>query len=112
MQIEGLIPFKSSIDQAMVSLYFLRIFNNYTSFSFVKSATMITGYALLAPKKTYFKCFSSFFIINPSELFSTPCSSSSLLLDFSILIFLRLSTVDECKTHLCFEFISHDILSI
>ena len=65
MKMEGPIPFKSSTDQAMASLYFLIIFNSFSSFSSVKSATMITGYALSAPKKEYFKCFSSSFIINP-----------------------------------------------
>ena len=85
MQIEGLITFKSSTDQAMTSLYFLRISISFCSFSIVKSATMITSYALSAPKKLYFKCFSSF-RIKPLELFSTSCSFSSLLLYFSALI--------------------------
>ena len=53
MQIEGLIPFKSFTDQAMASLYFLRILISFCSFSTVKLATMITGYALSAPKKAY-----------------------------------------------------------
>ena len=55
MQIEGLIPFKSSTDQVMASLHFLRILISFCSFSFVKSVAMITGCALLAPKKAYLK---------------------------------------------------------
>ena len=65
MQIEGPIPFKSSTDQAMVSLYFLRILISFYSFSSVKSATRITGCAILALKKEYFKCLGSSFRINP-----------------------------------------------
>ena len=64
MQIEGLIIFKSSTDQAMVSLYFMRTPINFCSFSIVKSAAMITGCALSAPKKAYFRfrTFSHFFV--------------------------------------------------
>ena len=43
MQIEGLIPFKSSTSQAMASLYFLRIPISFCSFSTVKLAAMITS---------------------------------------------------------------------
>ena len=93
MQIEGLIPFKSSIDQVMPSLYFLRTPISFYFFSTVKSIAMITGCALLAPKKAYFKCLGSSFIINPSKLFSTSCSFSSVLLHFSTLISFRLSIV-------------------
>ena len=93
MQIEGLILFKSSTNQAMASLYFLRNPISFCSFFIVKSAAMITGCALSAPKKAYFKCFGSSFRINPSKLFSASCSSSSLLLDFSALISFRLSIV-------------------
>ena len=56
MQIEGLVPFKSSIDQAMTSLYFMRTPVSFYSFSTVKSVAMITGYDLSAPKKAYFRC--------------------------------------------------------
>ena len=65
MQIEGLIPLKSSTDQAMASLYFLRICSSFCYFSFVKSAAMIIGCALFAPKKRYFKCLVRSFKINP-----------------------------------------------
>ena len=92
MQIGGLIPFKSSIDQAMASLYFMRIPISFCSFSTVKSVAMITACALLALKKAYLQCLGSFFRINPSELFSTYCSFSSLLLDLFTLIYFRLST--------------------
>ena len=65
MQIEGLIPFNSSTDQAIASLYFLRISNNFCSLCFVKSAYMITGFDFSASKKAYFKCLVNSFIINP-----------------------------------------------
>ena len=42
MQIVGLIPFKSSTNQAMTSLCCLRISISFGSLSFVKSAAIIT----------------------------------------------------------------------
>ena len=66
MQIEGLIPFKSSTDQAMTSLYFLRILIRFYSFSFVKPTAMITSCAISGPKNAYFKFLSNYFRINPS----------------------------------------------
>ena len=51
MKIDGLVPFKSSTYQAMASLYFLRILISLCSFSFFKSAAIIIGCALSAPKK-------------------------------------------------------------
>ena len=86
MQIEGLVPFKSSTNQAMASLYFMRILISFCSFSFVKSAAMITGCALSTPKKAYLRCLGNSLRINPSEIFST-CHFFLLLLDFSALIF-------------------------
>ena len=62
MQIAGLIPFKFSTDQAMASLYFLRIFINFFSFSYVKSVAIIIDCALSAPKKAYFRCLGNSFI--------------------------------------------------
>ena len=82
MHREGLIPFKSSTDQAMASLYFLRILINFCSFSTIKSAAIITGCALSAPKKANFRCLGTSFRINPLKLFSTSSTLSSLLLDF------------------------------
>ena len=93
MQTERLTPFKSSTDQAMVSLYFMRILISLCSFYFVKLAAMITVCAPSAPKKAYFICLGNSLRINPSKLFSTPCPFSSLLLDFSALISFRLSTI-------------------
>ena len=92
MQIEGLIPFKSSTDQAMASLYFLRILINFCSFSTIKSDAMITGCALSASKNAYFKCLGNSLIISPSKLFSTSYPFFSLLLDFSALISFIMST--------------------
>ena len=53
---------------------------------------MIIGCALSAPKKAYFKCLGNSLRISPSELFSTSCPFSSLLLDFSVLISFKLGT--------------------
>ena len=66
MQIEEVIPFKSSTDQAMTFLYFLRIIIIFYSFSTIKSAAMITGCAISAPKKAYFRCLGNSLRINPS----------------------------------------------
>ena len=68
---EGLIPFKSSIDQAMAPLYFLRISNNLRSLCYVKSADIITGLDFSASRKAYFKCLGNSFIIKPFELMFT-----------------------------------------
>ena len=93
MQIEGLIPFKSSTDQAIASLYFLRISNSFCFLYFVKSVDMITVLDFLASKKAYFKCLGNSFRINPSKLVSTSCAFYSQLLEFSALPSFRLSTV-------------------
>ena len=63
MKIAGLIPFKSFTDQAMASLYFLRILINLCFFSYVKLAAIITGCALSAPNMH----ISNVWVI-PSEL--------------------------------------------
>ena len=65
MQIDGLIPFNSSTDQAIASLCFLRISISFCFLSSVKSTTIITGFDLSAPKKAYFKCLGNSFRINP-----------------------------------------------
>ena len=59
MQIEELIPFRSSTNQAMASLYFLRILISFYLFSIIKSAAMITCCALSAPKKACFRCLGN-----------------------------------------------------
>ena len=51
MQIEGLIPFRSSIDQAIASLYFFRICNDLRSLFSDNSADMITGFPFLVLRK-------------------------------------------------------------
>ena len=56
MQIDGLIPFKYSTDQAMTSSHFLRILISLCSFSTVKSAVIIKGCAFSTPKKACFRC--------------------------------------------------------
>ena len=66
MQIDGLIPFKFSTDQAMASLYIFRIPISFYSLSSIKSATIITCFDLSAPKKAYFRCLGNSFRINPS----------------------------------------------
>ena len=85
MQIVGLIPLKYSIYQAITSLYFLRIPINFCSLSYVKSAAIITGLDLSAPKKAYFKCLVIPSKLTPHNFFSTSYAFSSLLLDFSTL---------------------------
>ena len=57
----------------------------------IKSVSIITGYAISAPKKAYFRCLGNSFKINPSKLFSISYTLSSLLLDFSTSSF-RLKT--------------------
>ena len=93
MKIEGPIPFKSFADQAMASLYFMRIPISFCSFSTLKLATMIIGCALSSPKTAYVQCLGNSLRINPSKKISTSYPFSSLLLDFSALISFRLSTV-------------------
>ena len=66
MQIDGLISFNSSIDQAIASLCFLRISISFYSFSSIKSPAIITGFDLSALKKAYFRCLGNSFIINAS----------------------------------------------
>ena len=51
---EGLIPFKSSIDQEIASLYFLRESSNFCSSDSVNAAEIITSFALSDSKKAYF----------------------------------------------------------
>ena len=79
MQIEGLILFKSSTDQAMAYLYFLRISISFCFFSSVKLAAMITGCAFSAPKKAYFRCLGNSLRIN----LSTSCVKTWVNLNFS-----------------------------
>ena len=55
MQIEGLIPLRSSIDQAIALLYFLRIFNRCCSSFIVNVADIINGFAFSGSKKAYFR---------------------------------------------------------
>ena len=66
IQINGLIPFKSSIDQAMASLCFLRISTTFFFFSTVKFATKISGFDYFSPRNTNFKCLGNSFKISPS----------------------------------------------
>ena len=93
MQIEGLIPIKYSIDQAIASLYLLGISNSFCSSSSVNAVEIITGFAFLGSKKAYFKCLGNFFKVNPSELVYVSITFSSLLLDFSVLFSFKLKTV-------------------
>ena len=55
MQIEGMIPFKSSIDQAIASLYFLRVSSSFYSSCLVNVDDIITSLAFFGSKKAYFK---------------------------------------------------------
>ena len=51
---DELIPFKYSIDQAIASLYFLRVSSSLCSLDSVNAAEIITSFALSGSKKTYF----------------------------------------------------------
>ena len=84
MQIEGLIPFKSFIDQVIAFLYFMRISSSFYSSSSVNTADIITGFSFFSPKKAYFTCLGNSFKVNPSELVSISFAFSSLLLDFFV----------------------------
>ena len=75
MKIEGLIPFKYFIDQAIAYLYFLRIFNSLCSLSSVNAAKIITGFSFLGSKKAYFKCLGNSFKVDPSKLVTVSFSS-------------------------------------
>ena len=102
MQIKGLIPFKSSTDQAISSLYFLRISSSFYSSSIVNAADIIKGFTFFGPKKAYFKCLSNSFKVNPYELVSISFAFSSLLLDFSVLFSFKLEIV-SFKSHMEFR---------
>ena len=93
MQIEGLIPFKSSIDQAITSLCFLRISNSFCSSCSINATNIKTGFAFFGCKKAYFKRQSNSFKVNPSELVSVSFASSSFLLVFFVLFSFKLKTV-------------------
>ena len=103
MQIDGLILLKSSIDQAIASLCFLRISTTSFFFSIVKSATMIVGLDFSSPGKAYFKCLGFSFRISPSELFSTFYPFTSLLLKLSSFSSLWLIT-DSISSAFSFSF--------
>ena len=102
MQIEGLIPFKSFTNQAIASLYFLRISSSLCSSSTVNAADLIIGFTFLCLKKAYFKYLGNSFKVNPSELVSISFALSLLMLDFSVLFSFKLKIV-YFKSHLEFR---------
>ena len=89
---ERLIPFKYSINQAIASLYSLRVSNSLCSSSLVNPAEIITGFPFSGCKKAYFKCSGNSFSIKPSELLFSSATSSLYLLDLSALFSLILNT--------------------
>ena len=89
MQIAALIPFKSSTDQAIASLSFMRISYSFCSSSTINLADIIIGLAFSGPKKAYFKCLGSSFKDNPYERVSISFAFSLLLLDFFVLFSLN-----------------------
>ena len=93
MQIKGVIPFKSSTEKAIASLYFLIISSGFCSSSTVHATNIIIGFTFSGPKKAYFKCLGNSFKVNPSKLVSISFAFSSLLLDFSVLFSFKLKTV-------------------
>ena len=82
MQIEGLVPFKSSTDQSIASLYYLRISSRFCSSSIVNAANIITCFTFSSPKKAYFKCLGNSFKVNPFELVSISLPSLYCFLIF------------------------------
>ena len=92
MQMEGLIPFKSSIDQAIISLYFLRISNSCCSLGLINAADIITSFAFSSSKKAYFNCLGNSFKVNPLEIFFFFCLLF-IVADFSVLFSFKHKTV-------------------
>ena len=92
MHIEGLIHFKSSINQAIASLYFLRISNSFCSSSSANAAEITTDFAFSGSKKAYFKYQGNSLNTNSCELVYVSLTFSSFLLDFSVLFSSILST--------------------
>ena len=78
MQIEGLIPFKSYTNQAIASLYFLRISISLCFSSSFNAVDIIKSFAFSGPMKAYFKCLGNSFKVNPFELVSISLAFSSL----------------------------------
>ena len=70
MLIEGLIPFKSFIDQAIASLYFSRISNNLCSSSSVNAANIIIGLDVPASKRHASNLQAILLELNPLRLCS------------------------------------------
>ena len=93
MQIEGLIPLRSSIDQAIASLYFLRILSSCCSSILFNAADIITGFSPSGSKKEYFRRLGNSFNINLSALVSCSVALFSLLHEFSVLFSIKLQTV-------------------
>ena len=93
MHIKGLVLFKSSIDQEIAYLYFLRVSGNFSSLSSVNAAEIITGFAFSGSKKAYFKCLGNSFKVNPSEFFYVSLASSSLLHVFFVLFSFKLKSI-------------------
>ena len=61
IQIEGLIPFRSSIDYVIAFLQFLRISSSFCSSRSVNLDEMMIGFAFYCCKKAYFKCSGNSF---------------------------------------------------
>ena len=93
MHIKGLVLFKSSIDQEIAYLYFLRVSGSFSSSSSVNAAEIITGFAFSGSKKAYFKCLGNSFKVNPSEFFYVSLASSSLLHVFFVLFSFKLKSI-------------------
>ena len=78
MKIEGLMPLRSSIDQAITSLYFLRIFNSFCSSSSVNAANITLVLPFLVLRKHTSDDWAILSISTPLYLFlvlllSFPC---------------------------------------
>ena len=80
MQIEGLIPFMSYMDQENASKFFLRTSNSLVSISLSSSEEIIIGIVSSFPKNAYLRPFGNYFSTNPSRVFF-----SSSKIDYSSL---------------------------
>ena len=82
MQIDGLVPFKSSIDQAIASLYFLRISISFFSLSSVKSVAIITGLIFQLLRRHILGFWVIPLELTPHNFFLTPVPSLHYCLIF------------------------------
>ena len=96
IHIDGLISFRSSIDQAIASLFFQRISTTFCSFSVDKFVAIIISFDLSSSRNTYFRCLGNSFKISPLEIFYASYTFFSLLISCSLLSFkLKVTSINS-----------------